>query len=212
MGGLVALCFWFVAPTAFILHVLTRRYLTVCLACSTVFVGILGAWFLASGAGAGCTARDAGVLAVAFVLALITSVLVGLPILLLRLPPTGIPDTDSQEPQPGITVPCPHCGRVNSVQSRVCPRCERRLAEQDERPATLAESPPSNLTDDRLPTQRTPLSPGRFQYGLSFLFVVMTFCAVVSTEMRFLGVGSICLLWALLIPLFCLASWFSRQQ
>ena len=25
------------------------------------------------------------------------------------------------------TAPCPHCGRVNSVHTRVCPRCETRL-------------------------------------------------------------------------------------
>jgi len=26
------------------------------------------------------------------------------------------------------TAPCPHCGQINSIHTRVCPRCERPIA------------------------------------------------------------------------------------
>jgi len=29
----------------------------------------------------------------------------------------------------GATAPCPHCGRINSASTRICPRCENRLEE-----------------------------------------------------------------------------------
>jgi hypothetical protein len=43
------------------------------------------------------------------------------------------PNADGRDSEPGRgTIACPHCGRVNSVHSRICPRCERGIGIADE--------------------------------------------------------------------------------
>lgn len=41
--------------------------------------------------------------------------------------PCNPAESDEPEPEPGVTAPCARCGRVNSVDGRVCPRCEEKL-------------------------------------------------------------------------------------
>jgi hypothetical protein len=50
----------------------------------------------------------------------------GIVVFFLRKSDSADEATDQDSDDQGV-IPCPNCGRLNSVRSRICPRCDRHL-------------------------------------------------------------------------------------
>ncbi len=60
--------------------------------------------------------------------------------------------------------------------------------------------------------EEPPSGFGRFQYGLSGLFLLTTLCALLFAEIKIFGAACIAAMWLLLLPIFFLAARIGRRD